>query len=107
MKILLFDLHNRNSLEKLSQQLRLQYDIVHEVFANLEELPNGAYGSVDQIWYQGTVLTKLADMFSAKLFKDGTEFIFDTNLTILNISVKMLTSDTDLEYKITDFRTLL
>lgn len=107
MKIILFDLTNRNTLEKISQQLRTENAEVHDVTANVSELPNGAYGAIDQIWYQGEVLTKLADMFSANIFRDETEFIFDTSLTILNTSVTILKQETAVLCKLTDYRQLL
>lgn len=107
MKVVVFDLINRNALNKISQNLRLTHADVHDIMASVSDLPNGAYGSIDQIWYQGTVMTKLADMFSANLFPDGTEFIFDTELTILNTAVTILAQDTQLTSTFTDFRELL
>jgi hypothetical protein len=107
MQVVLFDLTNRNTLEQLSQKLRLTNQEVHDVFANVNELPNGAYGIIDQTWYVSQVIAKLADMFSANLFSNNTEFILDTELTILNISVTMLALETQLNCKITNYRDLL
>ena len=107
MQVVLFDLTNRTALEKISQKIRLPNAVVHDVVASVGDLPNGAYGAIDQVWFLGEVLSKLADMFSANMFENGTEFILDTQLTILNTAVTILTDNTDLECTITDFRDLL
>ena len=107
MKIILFDLCNRDSLAELSQKLRAQSNIVHDVIASINDLPNGAYGAIDRIWYQATVATKLADMFSGKMIEPDTEFIFDTTLTFLNTSVTILSNEQGITTTVTDFRDLL
>lgn len=107
MQVVLFDLENRVALEQISQKLRSMELEVHDVSADVCDLPNGAYGSIDQIWYIGQVLSKIADMFSANLFPDGTEFIFDTELTILNNAITILAQNTQLDCKFNNFRDLL
>ena len=107
MKVLIFDLTNIDSLSQISHLLRSTPNIVHDIDAPLGELPVGLYNQIDQIWYTGTVLTKLADMFSANLFDDGCEFIFDTQSTILNTSVTILSNEQGITTTVTDFRTLL
>ena len=108
MKVVLFDLTNHQALQHISQQLRNTDYSVHDVRAIMEHLPTGNHASaVDQIWYQSTVVTKLADMFSGKIIEPNTEFIFDTTLTFLNTSVTILSNEQGIHTTVTDFRELL
>ena len=108
MKVVLFDLTNYQTLQQLSQKLRTTDNNVHDVQAIMEHLPTGNHASlIDQIWYIGTVATKLADMFSGQMIQQDTEFIFDTTLTFLNTSVTILSNEQGITTTVTDFRTLL
>ncbi len=108
MKVVLFDLVNHQALQHISQTLRNTQKDVHDVYAIMEHLPTGNHASaIDQIWYQGTVVTKLADMFSGKMIAPDTEFIFDTTLTFLNTSVTILSNEQGIDVTVTDFRTIL
>ena len=108
MKVVLFDLTNHQALQQVSQTLRRTENNVHDVQAIMEHLPTGNHASaIDQIWYIGTVSTKLADMFSGKMIQPNTEFIFDTTLTFLNTSVTILSNEQGITTIVTDFRTLL
>jgi hypothetical protein len=108
MKVVLFDLQNHQALQHISQQLRNTNSNVHDVQAIMEHLPTGNHASaVDQLWYQGTVVTKLADMFSGMMIESNTEFIVDTTLTFLNTSVTILSNEQGIDVTVTDFRTLL
>jgi hypothetical protein len=108
MKVVLFDLQNHQALQHISQTLRNTNSNIHDVQAIMEHLPTGNHNSaVDQIWYIGTVATKLADMFSGQMIKSDTEFIFDTTLTFLNTSVTILSNEQGIHTTITDFRELL
>jgi DNA-binding transcriptional MerR regulator len=108
MKVVLFDLTNHRALQHISQQLRNTNFNIHDVQVIMEHLPTGNHNSaVDQIWYIGTVVTKLADMFSGQMIKSDTEFIFDTTLTFLNTSVTILSNDQGIHTTVTDFRELL
>ena len=108
MKVVLFDLTNHQTLQHLSQALRSNYTDVHDVQAIMEHLPTGDHNSsIDQLWYIGTIVTKLADMFSGKMIQPDTEFIFDTTLTFLNTSVTILSNEQGIDVTVTDFRTLL
>lgn len=108
MKVVLFDLANHQTLQQLSQKLRSFNKEVHDVQASMEDLPTGNLDSaIDQIWYIGTVSTKLADMFSGKMFDNNVEFIFDTTLTFLNTSVTILSNEQGIQTTVTDFRELL
>jgi len=108
MKIILFDLINYQILCQLNQLLRNQYSEVHDVQAVMEHVPTGNRESaIDQLWYLGTVVTKLADMFSGKMIEPNTEFIFDTTLTFLNTSVTILANEQGINVTVTDFRELI
>ena len=108
MRVVLFDLANHQTLQQLSQKLRTADNDVHDVEAIMEHLPTGNHASaIDQIWYQGTVATKLADMFSGQMIQPDTEFIFDTTLTFLNTSVTILSNEQGIQTTVTDFRRLL
>lgn len=108
MRVVLFDLVNHQALQQVSQKLRNTEKDVHDVQAIMEHLPTGDHTSaIDQIWYIGTVATKLADMFSGKMFDRNTEFIFDTTLTFLNTSVTILANEQGIAATVTDFRDLL
>ena len=108
MRVVLFDLTNHQALQQVSQKLRTTDKDVHDVQAIIKHLPTGNHSSaIDQIWYTGTVVTKLADMFSGKMFDRTTEFIFDTTLTFLNTSVTILANEQGIAVTVTDFRTLL
>ena len=108
MKVVLFDLLNHRALQQLSQTLRNNQNVVYDVQATMNHLPTGnRRSSIDQIWYIGTVATKLTDMFSSQLIKPDTEFIFDTTLTFLNTSVTMLSNEQGIDITVTDFRQLL
>ena len=108
MRVVLFDLQNHQALQQISQKLRVVYTNVHDVQAIMDHLPTGNHTSaIDQIWYIGTVATKLADMFSGKIINPNTEFIFDTTLTFLNTSVTMLANEQGIDVIVTDFRELL
>ena len=108
MKVVLFDLNNFQTLQQLSQKLRTTNNNVHDVQAIMEHLPTGNHSSaIDQIWYIGTVSTKLADMFSGQMIQPDTEFIFDTTLTFLNTSVTILSNEQGITTTVTDFRTLI
>jgi hypothetical protein len=108
MTVVLFDLTNHQALQHISQQLRNTNSNIHDVQAIMEHLPTGNHNSaVDQIWYIGTVATKLADMFSGKMIEPNTEFIFDTTLTFLNTSVTILSNEQGIHTTVTDFRELL
>jgi hypothetical protein len=108
MKIILFDLINYQTLCELSQLLRSQHNEIHDVQAVMEHIPTGNRESaVDQLWYLGTVVTKLADMFSGQIVNPDTEFIFDTTLTFLNTSVTALANEQSMHVTVTDFRKLL
>ena len=108
MRVVLFDLQNHQELQQISQKLRVVYNNVHDVQAVMSHLPTGNHDSaVDQIWYIGTVATKLADMFSSKMIEPNTEFIFDTTLTFLNTSVTILANEQGINITVTDFRELL
>lgn len=108
MKVVVFDLENHQTLQQISQTLRNTQKDVYDVEAIMEHLPTGNWSSaIDQIWYVGTVTTKLADMFSGKMIEPDTEFIFDTTLTFLNTSVTMLSNEQGIHVTVTDFRTLL
>ena len=108
MKVVLFDLTNYQTLQQLSQKLRTTDNNVHDVQAIMEHLPTGNHASaIDQIWYIGTVATKLADMFSGQMIQPDTEFIFDTTLTFLNTSVTRLSNEQGIQTVVTDFRELL
>ena len=108
MRVVLFDLTNHQALQQVSQKLRNVHSNVHDVQAIMEHLPTGNHASaIDQIWYIGTVATKLADMFSGMMIEPDTEFIFDTTLTFLNTSVTILTNEQGIHVTVTDFRELL
>jgi hypothetical protein len=108
MKVVLFDLDNHQALQHVSQKLRSTHKDVNNVQPIMAHLPTGNHASaVDQIWYIGTVATKLADMFSGKVIQPDTEFIFDTTLTFLNTSVTILSNEQGITTTVTDFRTLL
>lgn len=108
MKVVLFDLVNHQALQQVSQKLRTTETDVHDVQAIMEHLPTGNHTSaIDQIWYIGTVASKLADMFSGKMIQPDTEFIFDTTLTFLNTSVTILSNEQGITITVTDFRDLL
>ena len=108
MKVVLFDLANHQTLQHISQQLRSSQQEIHDVQAIMNHIPTGDRNSpIDQIWYLGTVVTILADMFSGNLIKPDTEFIFDTTLTFLNTSVTILSNNQGITTTVTDFRTLL
>lgn len=78
-------------MHALGIRLRKHTSDVHEVYANIDEVPTGSYlSSVDQIWYVGEVLSKLADCASANLFDDSSEFIFDTHDIFLNTALTSL-----------------
>lgn len=108
MRVVLFDLENYQTLQQLSQKIRSNQSDIHDVQAIMDHLPTGNQdSSIDRIWYLGTVVTKLADMFSGQLIKPDTEFIFDTTLTFLNTSVTMLSNEQGIDVTVTDFRTLM
>jgi hypothetical protein len=108
MKVVLFDLQNHQTLQRISQKLRNTNSNIHDVHAVMEHLPTGNHASaIDQIWYIGTVTTKLADMFSGQMIKPNTEFIFDTTLTFLNTSVTILANEQGINVTVTDFRELI
>ena len=84
--------------------LRKTSSDVHEIYANTDEVPTGCYlSSVDQIWYVGEVLSKLADCAAANLFDDSAEFIYDTHDIFLNTAVTALYPNA----KTTDIKALL
>ena len=108
MRVVLFDLENHQALQQISQKLRSTEKDVHDVQAIMEHLPTGNHESaIDQIYYQGIVVIKLADMFSGQMIRPDTEFIFDTTLTFLNTSVTILSNEQGIQTVVTDFRDLL
>lgn len=108
MRVVLFDLANHQALQQVSRKLRTTDKDIHDVQAIMDHLPTGNHNSaIDQIYYQGIVVVKLADMFSGQMIQPDTEFIFDTTLTFLNTSVTILSNEQGITTTVTDFRTLL
>jgi hypothetical protein len=108
MKVVLFDLVNHRALQQVSYKLRTTDKEIHDVQAIMDHLPTGNHDSaIDQIYYQGIVVVKLADMFAGQMIEPNTEFIFDTTLTFLNTSVTMLSNEQGITTTVTDFRRLL
>ena len=108
MKVVLIDLINHRALEQISRQLRNTNTNVHDVEPRMDHMPVSNWSSaINQIWYQGMIATKLADMFAAQMIQPDTEFIFDTTLTFLNTSVTILSNEQGITTVVTDFRTLL
>lgn len=94
MQVLVYSLQRHHSMHSLGIRLRKTSSDVHEISANVDEVPTGDYlSAVDQIWYAGEVLSKLADCASAGLFDSSAEFIYDTHDIYLNTAITTLYPD--------------
>lgn len=104
MQVLVYTLQKHHSMHALGIRLRKLQSDVNDVCANIDEVPTGDYlSAIDQIWYVGEVLSKLADSASAGLFNNNAEFIFDTHDIFLNTALTALYPNATF----TDIKTLL
>ena len=105
MRVILFDLPNHLAFSKLSIKLREEVNDVHDVSALVEDLPTGNYqSSIDQIWYVGQVMSKLADMFSANMISENAVFVLDTSNNFLLSATEILSADTGVPVTIKYFK---
>jgi hypothetical protein len=78
-------------VEIAAESLREIDNNVHEVKADPGEIPLEEWDSVvNQVWFAGEVMKKLADMFAAKTIPPDVEFVVDTNMELLVKSINML-----------------